>query len=242
NFNHTKRGIAVVVVNEKFEGHSKRAGAELDRELLSYCFRSIGFDVRVFTNLNGFQLVTEMEKIALEMTRDPDFDCFVFAMSSHVEEDIIHATDGYIPTERILELFSDENCKGLIGKPRLFFLQACRGNLFDIGTTVIDEVDSASDKMVITRIPCFKDYLVMCATPPGFYAFRRPSEGSWFIIELCRALQKAGSNQPNILKHLRYVSKCVGRNFESKSEQSLYNAKKQSPVIYSMLVKDILFN
>ncbi|ESO89046.1 hypothetical protein LOTGIDRAFT_154123 [Lottia gigantea] len=180
NFNHTKRGIAVVVVNEKFEGHSKRAGAELDRELLSYCFRSLGFDVRVFTDLNGFQLVTEMEKIALEMTRDPDFDCFVFAMSSHgdkiqshidhntiVEEDVIYATDGYIPTERILKLFSDEICIGLIGKPRLFFLQACRGNLFDIGTTVIDEVDSASDKMVITRIPCFKDYLVMYATPPG---------------------------------------------------------------------------
>lgn len=69
--------------------------------------------------------------------------CFACVVSSHGSEDAIgkaerdeylpdHVTvyehfiatkDGKIRTKRILEMFDDDNCKPLKGKPRLFFIQ-----------------------------------------------------------------------------------------------------------------------
>ncbi|KAK6187864.1 hypothetical protein SNE40_005797 [Patella caerulea] len=253
NFKHSQRGIAVVIVNEYFHGHSKRSGAELDRDMLANCFKSLKFDVRVFTNLSGSDTMKVLQGVSLEMCRNTDFDCFAFAISTHgdkisyndthknkvIEEDIVHATDGYIRTADILDVFSDENCKGLEGKPRLFFLQACRGDKLDPGTENYDEIDGYYDKEIITRLPCRKDFLVMYATPPGFFAFRRPKQGSWFVIHLCQILSQASSEKSNLCKLLRWVTKAVGHKIESSAADPTFDKKKQTPCIYSMLVKDI---
>ncbi|XP_050392537.1 caspase-3 [Patella vulgata] len=259
DFRHSRRGIAVVIVNEYFHGHSNRSGAGLDRDMLVECFKSLKFDVRVFTNLSGSDTMKVLQGVSREMCHDRDFDCFAFAMSTHgdkisyydthenkaIEEDIVHATDGYIRTADILDVFSDENCNGLEGKPRLFFLQACRGDKLDPGTesSVVkenyDEIDGYYNKEIITRLPCRKDFLVMYATPPGFFAFRRPQQGSWFVIHLCRILSQASSEMSNLCKLLRWVTKAVGHQFESSAANPTFDKKKQTPCIYSMLVKDI---
>ncbi|XP_055876570.1 caspase-7-like isoform X2 [Biomphalaria glabrata] len=97
-------------------------------------------------------------------------------------------------------------------------------------------------KMPIDTAVLYKDSIVMYATPPGFPSWRR--EGSWFIQSLCQVLDspRVGSGQVSLLNALTQVSGLVARNYETYSEEepSLCK-KKQQPVIYSSLVKDVFF-
>ena len=53
--------------------------------------------------------------------------CFI-CLLSHGEEGYIFGTDGKrIPLDEIFLLFGNTNCKGLMGKPKVFIIQACRG-------------------------------------------------------------------------------------------------------------------
>lgn len=50
-------------------------------------------------------------------------DCFACAILTHGEEGVIYATDGTIPITDVVEPFKGHNCRSLIGKPKLFFIQ-----------------------------------------------------------------------------------------------------------------------
>ncbi|CAL1543593.1 unnamed protein product [Lymnaea stagnalis] len=89
--------------------------------------------------------------------------------------------------------------------------------------------------------PLYKDCLVMYATPPGFLSWRREN-GSWFIQSLCKVLDSAGirSGTMPLVKALAQVSGYVGKYYESYlPEEPDQHAKKESPVLYSMLIKDV---
>jgi hypothetical protein len=56
-------------------------------------------------------------------------DCFVCFIMSHGNNGFITGLDGQIPRiEKWRSCFRPDKCPGLIGKPKLFFLQACRGS------------------------------------------------------------------------------------------------------------------
>lgn len=63
----------------------------------------------------------------------------------------IYGTDGLVLTKELISLFEDGNCPGLIGKPRMFFLQTCRkrerniSNGYDEGVDVPVVYDNVSD-------------------------------------------------------------------------------------------------
>ena len=57
-----------------------------------------------------------------------NYNCFVCIVLSHGERDVIYGVDG--KTISVLELRDAVvyNCRTLVGKPKLFFFQACRGS------------------------------------------------------------------------------------------------------------------
>lgn len=50
-------------------------------------------------------------------------DCFVCAILTHGEEGVVFGVDDKIETKQLLEFFKGNNCKGLVGKPKIFFIQ-----------------------------------------------------------------------------------------------------------------------
>ncbi|XP_030834961.1 caspase-7-like [Strongylocentrotus purpuratus] len=67
------------------------------------------------------------------------FDCFIFAILTHGEEGSIYGTDErLVKIEDIVGPFGSDRCPTLNGKPKLFFLQACRGERFDGGVEATD--------------------------------------------------------------------------------------------------------
>lgn len=107
----------------------------------------------------------------------------------------IYSSDGELYVNEIWEYFIRDNCKTLIGKPKLFFIQACRGSLVDPGI-LFKVVPQALRKKILMHdmvdsknlleeenfvIPSLADLLVMYSTSEGYYSFRNPKDGSWFI-------------------------------------------------------------
>ena len=63
----------------------------------------------------------------ISAANDDDFnlqsDCFVCAILTHGEEGVVYGTDDKVEVKILLEPFKGNNCKGLVGKPKIFFIQ-----------------------------------------------------------------------------------------------------------------------
>ena len=81
-----------------------------------------------------------------------------------------------ISVEEIVSYF--EECNGLLGKPKLFFIQACRGD----GGIEYDGTNDGYKKSLCP--PKSSDILVAYSTMEGKPSFRHTGNGSWFIQTL----------------------------------------------------------
>ena len=52
-----------------------------------------------------------------------DADCFVLIILSHGAEDGVYGIDGVINPDELIEPIKGDNCPGLIGKPKLIFIE-----------------------------------------------------------------------------------------------------------------------
>ena len=56
--------------------------------------------------------------------------CFVLVILSHGRDGVIMGSDGAkVNLKSIFAMFSNDNCRSLRKKPKLFFIDACRGSM-----------------------------------------------------------------------------------------------------------------
>lgn len=173
-------------------------------------------------------------------------------MTHGKKDGIIYSEDGEFMVNELWENFIGENCPSLIGKPKLFFIQACRGSMTDPGILLkpkakarmlskpTDTVDAKAMREEHFVIPTLADLLVMYSTSEGYYSFRNPSDGSWFIQALCTELEE--NSHEEIMTILTGVNRRVAFGKQSYVPQKPeWDASKQMPIIQSMLTKSLYF-
>jgi len=165
---------------------SDREGAEFDERELVKLFEELFFTVYIKRNLRR----DEMWKVAAEYAAKDhsQFDAFVFVVMSHGgERDVIYGVSGRdIRVEDLMAEFKAANCPNLQNKPKLFFIQTCRGPSMERLSPPPDGVDSDvafSPDSTLPRSVCPQeaDFLLAFATAPGYKAWRYPDYGSLFI-------------------------------------------------------------
>ena len=140
NFSFPQRGHMVLIVNNRFRRQSPRDGAKWDLQKTKQIASKFGF--RIF-NSNHCTNLTKRETISIlrqaQNLDHSDSDCFMFVVSTHglempnpraqgkLDHVLVCSDDQLIFTSNILEMFSDKNCPTLKNKPKIFFIQACRG-------------------------------------------------------------------------------------------------------------------
>ena len=175
-----------------------------------------------------------------------DADCFVCVMLTHGEEGIVFGTDKPVDIKDLATYFKGDNCPGLVGKPKIFIIQACRGYQTDEGVAmnVADALPMEADEPSLVpqdiKLPVEADFLFAYSTVPGYYSWRNGLHGSWFVQALTEMLDKFGESM-EIQKLLTKVHQMVAQNFESQSNQPGFYKKKQVPSMVSMLTKDVYF-
>ncbi|XP_067995443.1 caspase-7 isoform X1 [Melanerpes formicivorus] len=244
NMDYKKVGKCIIINNKNFEdktGMGTRNGTDKDAGDLAKSFQKLGFDVYTYNDRSR----GDMEKLLKQAAEENHSDaaCFACILLSHGEEGLIYGTDGPMAIKSLTALFRGDKCKSLIGKPKLFFIQACRGSEFDDG--IQTDSGPANDALETDANPRYKipveaDFLFAYSTVPGYYSWRNPGRGSWFVQSLCSVLNEHGK-QLEIMQILTRVNYVVATNFESQSDDPRFSEKKQIPCVVSMLTKELYF-
>lgn len=146
-----KRGIFLLINNQNFYAAraagiqlNNRDGTEFDQTALHSLFEALHFIVEIKDNCSAKQIADALQEVARKSHHD--FDCFACAILSHGELGVVFGVDGdKILIEDITGAMDGVRCPTLIGKPKLFFIQACQGNMYDKGVSVVKLGDAAGD-------------------------------------------------------------------------------------------------
>lgn len=245
DFRH--RGKALIINNKTFQHHlglGERTGTDTDAVSLSQRLVDMAFNVEVFNDLTCKEMTQILLKAASDEEYNKNSDCFVCAILSHGEEGVVYGVDDKIETKTLLEFFKGNNCCSLLGKPKIFFIQACQGGKFDGGANV-NTFDAKGTygkdhEIQVHKIPSEADFLIAYSVVPGYFSWRNSANGSWFIQALSEVLEENWSKM-DLLTMMTRVNKKVALNFESRTGKDFMNRKKQIPCITSMLTKEVWF-
>ncbi|CAH8612580.1 unnamed protein product [Heterobilharzia americana] len=206
------RGECILINQRDFHpstNQTRRDGTDIDADRIERVFKSLNY--RVTRILNVTKRVLHQSLVEVSQMDHSSYDSFVFVMLSHGDNNVVYATDGEVVTNYIMSFFRGDRCPSLIGKPKIFFFQACR---------------------VPVSIKGFyyeADILVAYSTVPGFFAWRNSSTGSWFIQELCSVLESDMKrvNHTDIMTLLAVVARVVAYQYRSNTGQIESDNMKQ---------------
>ena len=200
-------GLALIILNETFDvstGFAQRTCTPYDSKRLKDTLIAIGYRVVIKKNQTGREMNNLFETIrensSGELHIEDKDDSFLCVISSHggwdpeKSTDVIYGRDkGSLHLQEVV--YNNLNaivCRHLRGKPKLFFVQACRG----------PEVGRIADDCCTTvhpapRLSRESDFCISYSTAPETQAFRRDPmdgydnsrSGSCYITELCTALK-----------------------------------------------------
>lgn len=128
------RGICMIINNVEFEPKEvdNRDSSHREAMYLTKMFSDLGFLVELYESLTRKQMINE----CTEMSQREDLrnhDAFIMVILTHGDGRYLMGKDGhYVHIETIFGLFNNYHCRQLIHKPKLFFVQACRGSKLSI--------------------------------------------------------------------------------------------------------------
>uniref|UniRef100_A0A182JU74 Caspase family p20 domain-containing protein n=1 Tax=Anopheles christyi TaxID=43041 RepID=A0A182JU74_9DIPT len=131
---HERRGVAVIFNHRHFLHAPERKGTDADCENIRQVLADLQFEVRVFRDLRKKEIKQVLDDLAEENHKNSD--CLLVVIMTHGDDDVLQANDGTFNVDRLWENFIGDACPSLLGKPKLFFIQACRGSSFDTGVHI----------------------------------------------------------------------------------------------------------
>lgn len=193
----------MIINNKKFRKHSERRGSDRDEANLVQMWLYLGYHVEARRNCTSDQIMEIFQDIDRFLEASDATACvenmvandsFVCCILSHGKKDEIISADSKVVKMEEIERMIGKS-KKLQTKPKLFFVQACRGS--NVGAEI--QSDDDSNHHVNNRSDMHFSY----ATVPGDKAYRNPITGSWFVTELCKTLcEYATSHTLHEMQHL----------------------------------------
>ena len=225
------RGFALVFSIMKFADPSikPRAGGEIDADKLEKTFTQLGYDVSVYQDEQctamGIEVIFENIK-RMYRTADknpPHHDSFICCFSSHGireggEEFIVpydyNVADVHprVRLPKLSRMINARNCPALATKPKLFFIQACRGMELPGMVKAFSDAGSSTEIDAIEEIHEDSDFLFSYSTRLSNKSVRDKLAGSWYIQELCQLLQSDAAKRKDICTLITEVHRRVVAN------------------------------
>lgn len=244
---HKRRGIALIFNQEMFFWYlamPSRHGTNADKENLERRLGDLGFDVRAYDNLKAAEVMELIHEAAT--SNHADADCFLCVFLSHGENDHVFAYDAKIQIQDLTGMFKGDKCQSLVGKPKIFIIQACRGEKHDEPVMPMDVVDHAVDQVntvvvdagAIYTLPAGADFIMCYSVAEGYYSHRETVRGSWYIQDLCELMQRYGSTL-EFTELLTLVNRKVSTRSVANCADRTAIGKKQVPCFASMLTKKL---
>ncbi|CAL4128996.1 unnamed protein product [Meganyctiphanes norvegica] len=184
---------------------NERHGSDIDQERLTGTFKLLGFKV-IHLNNPDYERIEQFFKNLRTNQALSAFACLAVCVMTHGDvDDNIYLHDRTPISVRDLRKLCF--CESLLDKPRLYFVQACRG---ERGLTPVLLVQDSSTVVTNREADC----IISAATVGGHSAMRSQTEGSWYITDLCRALQEYGHTHS-----IKYVLRKTRESLKNRVEK-----------------------
>ena len=214
-----------------------RTGTNVDADQLTRLFLDLGFTVDRHDNPSTENIRDIVRDSAHQNYSEiPMSVCAVF---SHGDSGKIRTKDGEIELNEIIAPYRQN--KTLAGKPKMFIIQACRGDEY-MGM-IDDQVDGVGSdewkakRQSLLQLPLEADFLFAYSTVDGYLSWKNSEHGSWFVETLVRVF-RAHALKMDVMRMLNRVNKIVADRFP-KTNNSVLKRKKQMPCFVSQLTKDL---
>lgn len=246
----TPRGLALIINNRNFKAMTERVGTEIDERNLMNLFGQLGYQLSISKDLTAKGMLQTIQSFAKRQEHSV-FDSCVVCVLTHGENNELYGIDDIaVSVNEFISHLNALNCPALAHKPKVFILQACRGQRYDPGIVVdTDQTDAlvgscfgfASSKTsscganISKKVPIEADFLIAYATVPGYVSWRNNIRGSWFIQSICEIFAKFAKHS-DILEMLTLVNKRVAEVYESSRD-----SYKQVPECATRLRRKFFF-
>merc|ERR1712087_237700 len=152
----------------------------------------------------GFTRLMRRAQAELE-DHGEDYDGFLFVFSGHGnaelicdDSSVVCLSDGEeIRVRDIPEYFKNDHGgigHNFVGKPRIFVIEACRGDEFVEANSNDDDDEYQTDGPNSGVYHPVDDVLIIQASPPRYVAYRDPKKGSLLIDALCQVMSVVTKN------------------------------------------------
>ncbi|XP_054361139.1 caspase-2 isoform X3 [Mirounga angustirostris] len=167
------RGLALVLSNVHFTGEKDlefRSGGDVDHSTLVTLFKLLGYKVHVLLDQTAQEMQEKLQNFA-QLPAHRVTDSCIVALLSHGVEGGIYGVDGrLLQLQEVFRLFDNASCPNLQNKPKMFFIQACRGDETDrgvdqqdgknhTGSSECEESDASREELLKTRLPTRSDMI-----------------------------------------------------------------------------------
>ncbi|KAK7886923.1 hypothetical protein WMY93_026544 [Mugilogobius chulae] len=266
------RGLVLVISNVTFDPCAApeldlRKGGEVDDEVLRKLFTELDYSVTVQRNLTA----QEMRQCIEMFSRRPEhrtLDSCVVCLLSHGVEGAVYGTDGQLlQLDWVFGSFDNARCPLLQNKPKMFFIQACRGEDMDCGVEQTDgpsrtcspsceQVDAGREGQGDSglrqrgdmgrpriKLPQRSDMICGFASLKGqnicTAAMRNTKRGSWFIQDLNTVL-RLQAKDTHLADMLVKVNSRI-KEREGHAPGTAHHRCKEMSEFTSSLCKDLFF-
>ncbi|XP_041976413.1 caspase-like isoform X2 [Aricia agestis] len=168
----------------KYFGYSpppSRNGTEEDVRRLSSVFQKLNYETHVNNDLKYDEIMDTMSNISKEDHTSTSYLCFA-VLTHGGQGGELHAADRRYQLQDLMSLLATGH-PSLLGKPKIFFIQACRGKHHDSGRRL------ALDGTAAVTISSFADFLVLTSSVEDYVSYRSIN-GSFMIQELCDVVEQ----------------------------------------------------
>ncbi|KAK3105001.1 hypothetical protein FSP39_014925 [Pinctada imbricata] len=210
------RGRVLIINNKIFYGPKGKSedgktrvlpirdGTDADKERLSELFRQLHFTVEVKEERKAEQMLADIVE-EIYKPDHKDADCFILVIMTHGCREGVYGVDGEVLSiDKVKDLINGNNFLVMAGKPKLVFIQACRGEQYDEGVTMTQDAtaeiqrsmqrirlgSTVPDSNQETKEPTGAHILIAMATTLDMVSFRNKIYGSWFLQAVVYVFQK----------------------------------------------------
>ncbi|XP_004384504.1 caspase-14 [Trichechus manatus latirostris] len=211
-----------------------REGSKADLAALERMFQKLGFESTMKRDPTAQQFQEELDKFreAMESRTDP-ISCAFVVLMAHGSEGLLKGEDEQmVELDDLFEVLNNKNCRALRAKPKVYIVQACRGEQRDPGETISGDEIRMIIKESPKTIPTYTDALHIYSTVEGYISYRHDKNGSYFIQTLVDVFTEL---KGPILELLTEVTR---RMAEGEIVQE-GKARKVNPEIQSTLRKQL---
>ncbi|KAJ3582936.1 hypothetical protein NHX12_000083 [Muraenolepis orangiensis] len=211
---------ALLITNVHFDNMPLRKGAEKDEQNMENLLTSLGYTVVKYRDLSGVQMDEAIEKFSQD-ARLPEADSVFVVIMSHGQRGAVlgvrHSGDGEadtLPVDNIYKHLDSARCPGLLNKPKVIIIQACRG-----GTQPEDTEEHIEDDG-FRRVHKEKDMIALLSCTPDTVSYRHAAQGS-FCIRYIVDIFNAHAHKDHIEELFRKVMKRFEENAPSATKRQM---------------------